>query len=53
MFLTIEPYLHLNCVLTELFEIELFFFTLKLYLHLTELLNITAWIVWNGNVFDN
>ena len=27
--------------------------TIKLYLHLTELLHITAWIVWNGNVFDN
>ena len=25
----------------------------KLYFHLTELLHITAWIVWNGNVFDN
>ena len=22
-----------------------------MYLHLTELLHITAWIVWNGNVF--
>ena len=37
--------------LTELFEIELFL-TLKLYLQLTELLHITAWIVWNRNVFD-
>ena len=29
------------------------FKTLKLYLHLTELLHMTAWIVCNGNVFDN
>ena len=31
------------------------FLTLKLYLHKTELLYITAWInwiVWNRNVFD-
>ena len=38
--------------LTELFQIELFF-DIKTVLHLTELLHITAWIVWNGNVFDN
>ena len=25
---------------------------LKPYLHLTELLHITAWIVWKRNVFD-
>ena len=45
---SLTPYL----CLTELFEIELFS-TLKLYLHLTKLLHITACIVWNGNVFDN
>ena len=56
MFLTIKPYLHLYLAellrLDELFEMELFS-TLKLYLHLTELLHITAWIVWNGNVCEN
>ena len=40
MFLTIEPYLHLNCVLMlNWIEIELFL-TLKVYLYKTELLYI-------------
>ena len=29
------------------------FFTLKLYLQLTELLHITAWIVWNEMFLTN
>ena len=49
MFLTIKPYLHLNCVLMLNWNYLKWncFSTLKLYLHWTELLQITSWIVWN------
>ena len=54
MFLTIKPYLHLNCMLMLNWIIwNRTVSTLKLYLHLNELLHLTAWIVWNRNVFDH
>ena len=34
-------------MLNWIFSNRTVFLTLKLYLHLTELLHITAWIVWN------
>ena len=34
-------------------KLNFFWPTTASRLHLTELLHITAWIVWNGNVFDN
>ena len=46
---------HLNSVLmlNWIISNRTVFSTLKLYLHLTELLHITAWLVRNGNVFDH
>ena len=46
------PSYGLNSTITVLLG-ENCFSILKLYLHLTELLHTTAWIDWNGDVFDN